>query len=64
MIDFSGQISTGIGRALDFDVVQWKIYTPKYNGNIEGGLPSKPYNKTAKRFRVIFKKETEFSWCL
>ena len=37
--NFYGQLSTGIGLAINFDLVWWKIYTPKYNGNVlEGGL--------------------------
>ena len=53
---FSGLLSTGIGLAIIFDSVWWKIYTPKYNGNLVRGLPSKRYNKTARRFDGVFKK--------
>ena len=37
IIDLPGQLSIGIGLTMSFDLVQLKIYTPKYNGNIEGG---------------------------
>ena len=37
IIDYSGQLSTGISLPINFDIVQWKIYTLKYNWNIEGG---------------------------
>ena len=36
-IDSSGHLNSGINIAINFDFVQWKIYTPKYYGNIEGG---------------------------
>ena len=29
---------------------------PKYNGNIDGGLPSKRYNKATRCFHGVFKK--------
>ena len=38
------------------------MFTPKYNGNIEGGLSSKRYNKTARCFNSVFKEETEVFW--
>ena len=63
-IDFPGQLSNGIGLAISFDIVQWKIYTLKYNWNIGGGLSPKRFNKAATRFQGVFKKETEVSWCL
>ena len=59
IIDFSGQL-TGIVLAINFQLVQSKLYTPKYNENIEGGLSFKRYNKEARRFHGVFKKETEF----
>ena len=37
------------------------IYIRKYNGNIEGGLSSKKYNKALKHFHSVFKKKAEFS---
>ena len=37
IIDYSVQLSTGIGLPINFDLVHGKIYTPKCNGNIEGG---------------------------
>ena len=58
---FFCQLSTVIGLAINFGLVQWKIYTPKYNGSIEGGLSSQRYNKTARRFYGALKKETEVS---
>ena len=54
-IDFSGQLSTGI------NVAQWKIYTPKYNGKIVGGLSSKRYNKATRYFHGVFKIQSEVS---
>ena len=63
-MDFSGQLGTGISLAINFDLVQWKIYAPKYNGNIEGGLSSKKYKKATRHFYGVFKKETDFSSCL
>ena len=38
IIDFPGELSIGIGLAINFDLVWWKIYTPKCNGNTEGGI--------------------------
>ena len=35
IIGFSGHLSTGTGLAINLDLVQGKIYTPKCNGNIE-----------------------------
>ena len=34
-----------------------KYYTPKYNGNIEGSLPSKRYNKAERRFHGFSKRK-------
>ena len=63
-MDFSDQLSTRIDLAINFGLAEWKIVTPKYNGRIEEGRSSKRYNKAAKRFHRVFKKETEVSWCL
>ena len=63
-MDFSGHLTTGINLAINFDLEQWKIYTPKYNGNIDGGLSSKRYNKAARCFHDVIKKSTKVSWCL
>ena len=54
---------TLINRILiNFDLVYWKIYTSKYNGNIEGGLSSKRENKVSRGFHGIFSKETKVTW--
>ena len=59
-IAFFGHLSTGIDlQCHQFWPCIVKIHTPKYNGNIEGGLSSKRYNKAARCFNSVFKEETE-----
>ena len=64
IINLSVELSTRIGLAINFDLVWWKVYTTKYNGNIKKGLLSKRYTEIARRFHGVFKKETSTPWCL
>ena len=42
--------------AINFNLEYGKIYTPKYNGNIESGLSSKRYNKKQQDDSMLFSK--------
>ena len=58
IIDFSGQMNTGIGLPSILT-----LHSENYNGDIEGGLWFKRCNKAARCFHGVFKKDTELSWC-